>query len=129
LINSVGVSSQLLAGTEKCAIGGGIIVTGCDTELVTEEVSMTVRVTIYVPGEIYICKAFGTVDVLPSPKPHCHTAIEGILTPVGVNRVGLLRQLSVHVKSTCALTGFAAIKITATISAKMIDNKFRFFIT
>ena len=54
--------------------------------------------------------------------------MEGMLTPIGVNNVGLFRQLPVQVKSTCALAGFAEIRIIDKSAVKLIV-KTLFFIT
>ena len=55
----------------KEAVGGvlgGNAVTLCDVELVAPPLSVTVRLTLYVPPAAYACTTFWLVDVVPSPK-------------------------------------------------------------
>src|SRR5436309_2704519 len=46
----------------------------CDVDPVPPLLSVTVRLTVYVPPVAYVCDGFATVAVAPSPKLQLHPA-------------------------------------------------------
>src|SRR5437016_9461198 len=59
----------------NAAVGGvlgGATVMLCDVEPVPARLSVTVRLTVYVPAAAYVWDGFATVAVAPSPKLQLH---------------------------------------------------------
>ena len=78
----------------KAAVGGWFgtaTVTVLDVLPVTPWLSVTLRVTVYVPPAAYACDGFWEVAVAPSPKVQLYAAIE----PSG----SLLVLVKLHVKA------------------------------
>ena len=105
----------------KLASGNGAMSTGLERVLLQPAVSVTVRVTVYIPAEVYECSGACRLEYPPSPKVQYQPEMLFTATPAGANSAGLPAQALWAVKSTAGL-GFI-VRVLLTVSEQLFAVK------